>query len=212
MNAKDKPSIDGNEEKKIEKYRNWSFIVYPESMNSSLFQDLLNDSDNSQKGSNPFSVLISPVHDKDVDEFGQIKKAHYHILKMHKEAVTPVGAKRYAQIRGLLLPEQCNKRKMARYLCHLDNPEKYLYCVDDVISYNCNYLDIIGSVGDKYEDYRIFMDMIQEHDILYFSDLADFCKDNEPDLFRSLVSGKTFFLEKYIRERRSKYLSKLNGM
>lgn len=207
----DKPSVDGKE-KKIERYRNWSFFLYPESMDTNIFVNLMNDSDRSQGGSNPFSVLISPCHDSDVDDFGQLKKPHYHVMCMYLQPITPTAARRYAAIRHLLLPEQCNKRKMARYLCHLDDKDKHLYNVDDVVAYNCNYLEICGSTSDKFEDYRSFINMIIEHDILYFSDLVDFCKDNEPDLFNSLVSGKTFFLEKYIRERRAKIMSKLCGV
>lgn len=203
MNAKNKSSADG--EKKVEKYRNWSFFAYPESMDKGLFNNLLSDSDNSQSGSNPFSVLISPCHDQDIDDFGQFKKPHYHVMTMYFQPITPTAARRYANIRGLLLPEQCNKRKMARYLCHLDEKDKHMYNIDDVIAYNCNYLDIIGSTSDKYEDYRSFINIIRDHDIIFFSDLVDFCKDNDEDMFNSLVTGKSFFLEKYIRERRAKY-------
>ena len=196
------PSIEKKD--KILQGRNWSFFAYPESMDKNLFVNLLNDSDNSKGTSTEHSVLISPCHDKDVDDFGNIKKAHYHIMLMYNSDKTIVAIDRYARLRGLLLPEKCNKKKMARYLCHLDEADKYLYNVDDVVAYNCNYLDIIGSASDKYDDMRQVIQLVHDNDFLFYCDLVDYCRENDDEKFRYLVSGGTYLIEKYIRERRAK--------
>ena len=53
------------------KKRSWAFVLYPESAPTDWL-DLL-----TQKGV-PFCV--SPLHDKDVNPTGEIKKSHYHII------------------------------------------------------------------------------------------------------------------------------------
>ena len=52
--------------------RNYATIVYPESAPKNWL-DILREM--------KFNVLVSPLHDKDVNpEDGEIKKAHYHVL------------------------------------------------------------------------------------------------------------------------------------
>ena len=53
------------------KTRSWSFIVYPESAPSNWI-DILNDMH--------IEIIISPLHDKDTDPDGEVKKAHYHVM------------------------------------------------------------------------------------------------------------------------------------
>ena len=50
----------------------WAFIVYPESCDLNRFiEDMTNYR---------VPYAISPLHDKDLDKDGNIKKAHYHII------------------------------------------------------------------------------------------------------------------------------------
>ena len=74
------------------------------------------------------------LHDKDVDEFGEIKKAHYHLIlrwndtksinALSKELSIPVN--RITKIKSF--------KSSIRYLTHIDYKEKYQYEYNDIIT------------------------------------------------------------------------------
>ena len=57
--------------KPVEKGRDWTFIVYPESTPKN-WRDILDETH--------MRWVESPLHDKDVNPDGELKKEHYHIL------------------------------------------------------------------------------------------------------------------------------------
>ena len=75
------------------------------------------------------AALISPLHDKDTNPSGEPKKPHYHVLLMfegvkdYETQVKPI----FAEIGGVGREMVNSARGYARYLCHLDNPEKAQY-------------------------------------------------------------------------------------
>ncbi|WP_256948213.1 replication protein, partial [Staphylococcus epidermidis] len=102
-----------------ERTRNWTFVIYPES----VFQNWRDVLDNEY-----IQWVESPLHDKDTNPDGEIKKAHKHILVMYD------GVKSYNQILELTekinatVPQKCGSAKgLVRYMLHMDNPEKYQY-------------------------------------------------------------------------------------
>lgn len=203
--AKNKDTKSVPTDSKIIQGRNFTYLAYPESMPCDLFEILEKDSNSSQGHDNPYSILISPLHDSDIDEFGKLKKPHYHIIVMHKSEITLAGAKRWGEIRGLVMCEKCGKKALARYLCHLDNKDKHLYDIEDVIAINCNYIEIIGSSVDKYGMYRELIEFINQMGLMFYCDLMDYCKDNNDEWFRFLCSGGTYTIEKYLKDKRYKY-------
>jgi len=74
------------------------------------------------------------MHDKDVDEFGEIKKAHYHLIlrwndtksinALSKELGIPVN--RITKIKSF--------KSSIRYLTHIDYKEKYQYKYNDIVT------------------------------------------------------------------------------
>lgn len=85
-------------------------------------------------------VLISPVHDQDVDGTGNQKKPHQHILLMFPSPVPAATAKQVWD--GInAVPEQDKHGNMrsvqniqgyARYLVHMDDHDKHRYNEEDV--------------------------------------------------------------------------------
>ena len=80
------------------------------------------------------AALVSPLHDRDTNPSGEPKKPHYHVLLMfespadYESKVAPI----FAEI-GAVGRETVNSaRGYARYLCHLDNPEKAQYSPSEV--------------------------------------------------------------------------------
>ncbi|MGQ7458465.1 Rep family protein, partial [Streptococcus suis] len=57
--------------KEVQKGRDWTFIVYPESAPSN-WREILDETH--------MRWVEFPLHDKDVNADGEIKKPHWHIL------------------------------------------------------------------------------------------------------------------------------------
>ena len=123
--------------------RNFGGVIYPDSTTYN-FSDVI------REGKNYFQEFIYILHDKDLDENGNTKKAHLHWLGRRKNAVhIPTVAK----VMGL----QTNEIEMirnwsgsVRYLTHVDYPEKYQYEMNDIqgnIRDLFSYFEII-SEGD----------------------------------------------------------------
>ena len=105
------------------KTRNWAFIVYPDSVplgdNSGWWKEILR--------SQNIPMFISPLHTPVINSNDEHeRKAHYHVIVMYD------GPKTYKQAKELsLLVNGSNPirieslRGYARYISHLDNPEKH---------------------------------------------------------------------------------------
>lgn len=83
-----------------------------------------------------FVEFATIVHDKDVNENGELKKEHIHWVGRKKN-----GSKieTVAKVAGLKVNEieiVRNFKKMVRYLVHLDTPTKAQYSAEDI---DCNF-------------------------------------------------------------------------
>lgn len=172
--------------------RNFATIVYPESAPGNWLQ-ILRDS--------CLNVFVSPLHDKDVNPDGEIKKPHYHVLVIYDSVKTQAQFLDFASTFGGVGQEKVNSiRGYARYLCHLDNPEKYQYNVDDVISIGCeDYLNLISLPSDKYSAIREMIDFINTEHITLFSDLLLYCSNNNESWFRCLCDNGTYVIKEYLK-------------
>lgn len=85
-------------------------------------------------------TLVSPVHNEDITDDGEIKKAHYHILiKFDGGRTKEVAEKLFKDINGVGCENVGSYKAMARYLIHKDNPEKAQYNPKEVKAFYCEY-------------------------------------------------------------------------
>ena len=111
-----------------EKGRDWTFIVYPESA-PEQWREIL---DNTH-----LRWIESPLHDKDVNEDGEIKKPHWHILLSFDGPVTLKAVEKIALQLNCPEPRKVGSGKgLVRYMIHKDNPEKYQYGIDEIVGHN----------------------------------------------------------------------------
>lgn len=172
--------------------RSWSTILYPDSAKSNWKDFLIDEC---------IPAFVSPLHDKDVNADGEIKKAHFHIVFIFD------GVKSYSQIKdicnsiGSVEPKPVNStRGYCRYLCHLDNPEKHQYSVNDVLSFGgLVYNDLISSVSDKYIAIRDMMKFCSDSGIFAYSDLLEYACDHELGWFRVLCDNGTIVMKEYLK-------------
>ncbi len=173
--------------------RNFATVVYPESAPAE-WQTILQEQF--------IPAFISPLHDKDVNPTGEPKKPHYHVMLMFegkktKEQVAEV----FEKIGGVGVELVNSIRGYARYLCHLDNPEKAQYNIDDVRSIcGADYSGTIGLAIDKYKAIREMVEFCKEYNITRFSQLVEYSMEERFDWFRVLCDS-TYLVKSYLRDK-----------
>lgn len=189
-----KKNSDGNKETRT---RNWTIILYPDSVPDN-WRDILDDMH--------IEWIESPLHDKDINANGEIKKAHWHILLMFG------GVKTYQQVKEITdklnspIPTRChNVKSMVRYMAHLDNPDKVQYNVSDIKSHGGVDLAEMFRPSSS-ERYTLIGDMlsyIRKNNIIEFQDLMDYALANEFDTwFPLLCDNSAFVIGQYIKSQR----------
>lgn len=174
--------------------RNFATVVYPESAPED-WQEIL---------SQQFvPAFISPLHDKDVNPTGEPKKPHYHVVLMFDGVKTREQAQDIiSKINGVGCEVIQSIRGYARYLCHLDNPEKAQYKQEDVRSLcGADYPGTIGLVTDKYKAIGEMIDYCREYNIYSYSDLLEYCRMERFDWFRVLCDNGTVVMKEYLKSK-----------
>lgn len=172
--------------------RNWATVVYPESAPDGWMNYL------AESG---FEVLISPLHDRD-EENGQPKKPHYHVLVM---GTSPMTCERFIElvtdpIGGVGQLQVHSARGQARYLCHLDSPDKAQYNPMEVISFGgADYDELIHTGADRVKTLKEMQAWCRENRCIYIADLMDYAAEYEPDWFYSLCSNSAYVMSLYIK-------------
>lgn len=176
--------------------RNWWFVLYPESAP----EDWRNVLDELH-----IQYAISPLHDKDKNPDGELKKPHWHIILMFE------GVKSYQQIKEITdslnapIPQAVNGLVgTVRYLIHKDNPDKFQYNKAEIIAGGgfdvAELLD--RSPSDKRAIVKEIYEFIKTQDITEFYELTDYAFENNADWFEILMDGHTMVFDAVIKSRR----------
>ena len=197
---------------KSTRFRNFACVVYPDSANTS--DNWLDIVDNWH-----VNCLISPLHDKDINpDHNEPKKPHFHLMVCFESVKTCDQVKElFDQIGGVGLEIIQNLRNYARYLCHLDNPDKYQYDPDQVRVFGFDdYRSIIGLPSDKYKMIKEMIEFSSSNNVEYFCDLLEYARLYREDWFRSLCDNSSFVMGQYFksrdaRSRKRAYLSSLEN-
>lgn len=169
------------------RYRNFAIVFYPESVPEN-FLEVITDWH--------VPAFLSPLHDQDQNPDGEKKKAHYHLLLLFDGMKSLEQVQEFSdQLSRTPVEIVASIRGYARYLCHLDNPEKYQYPVGEVVSFaGESYTSVIMLPTDKY---RVVLDIIsyaREHHVFEYSDMIFFAIDSgKEDWFRVLCDNTVLF-------------------
>lgn len=174
--------------------RNFATVVYPESAPDN-WQEILAEQF--------IPSFISPLHDKDINPTGEPKKAHYHVMLMFEGKKSKEQVQEIFNMIGGVGCEVVNSiRGYARYLCHLDNPEKHQYAIDDVRALcGSDYSGTIGLAIDKYKAIREMIAFCNEFNIYSYSDLLEYCSIERMDWFRVLCDNGTLVMREYLKSK-----------
>ena len=148
------------------------------------------------------AALVSPLHDRDTNPSGEPKKPHYHVLLMfespadYESKVAPI----FAEI-GAVGRETVNSaRGYARYLCHLDNPEKAQYSPSEVRCMGgANFYAVTNLPTDDIEMLGEVFSFIREQGIYSLAELMDLTQIHHPDWFYMIVMSRCYVIDKYIK-------------
>lgn len=177
-----------------ERTRNWATILYPDSAREG-WRDILTDL--------KVPCFLSPLHDKDLNPDGTLKKPHYHILFIFD------GVKSREQVLDIVSllfavgTEYVNSvRGYARYLCHLDNPEKFQYSTNDVVSYcGIDYSDFISLSSDNIKIIHEMIDFCEENNVSSFYLLSKYAFLYNNSWARALSTCCSVFMKEYLQSR-----------
>lgn len=179
------------------KKRNWTTIVYLDSVKEGWIDEL------QQTG---LEVAISPIHDKDKNPTGEIKKPHFHVVICYPGPTTKACVQELSDtlLSGVLVKPIESIRGMYRYLTHKDNPEKHQYNESDIILLNGFDPANIMSNADENAIKLALVMYIKEHNIYDYSVLVDTlaCEDNAD--FLHVAMSKTIFFNTYLSSRRNR--------
>lgn len=109
-------------------HKAWQCILYQESCADNWLQ-ILKDS--------MYRISVSPLHDRDIKEDGELKKPHWHINILFAKAVSFEFVNEFISSFGGVMAVFIKDRKvMDEYHIHYNNPEKAQYHVQDILLLN----------------------------------------------------------------------------
>lgn len=174
--------------------RNFATVIYIDSAPSNWLEIL-----------ESFCVqsFVSPFHDKDVNPTSEPKKPHYHVMMMYDSMKSLAQSKKnFDLINGVGLEVVNSTRGYARYLCHLDNPEKYQYSMQDVKSLcGADYMNIISLTTDKYQIIGEMQDFCEKYNVVSFYLLCNYARKNRSDWYRALCDNSSFYMKEYLKSK-----------
>lgn len=182
---------------KTSRTRNWTIVLYPDSAPDN-WREILDELH--------IEWIESPLHDKDLNADGSLKKPHWHVLLMFG------GVKAYEQVIELIkplnspIPQKChNAKALVRYMAHLDNPEKVKYSLNDIKAHGGVDVSelLLPSRSERYTYIGEMMDWCVEEDITEFEDLAMYARREKSDSwFPLLCDNSSYIMSNFLKSRR----------
>lgn len=183
------------------KGRNWAFVVYPESLPEN-WKDIIAETG--------LPMCFSPLHDKDVNPTGEVKKPHYHVICYYENGTSCKCVKENVtdKLNGTIPIKLESMTGMYRYHLHLDNPEKFQY--DDRDRHFFNGFDVNKVDSLTYTEISKLLieiqTIIRDKDVKEYSDLLDMLLDAELKQLWDVARNHTLLLNTYICSRRNKLI------
>lgn len=182
------------EKSKDTRVRNYATIVYPESAPDN-WQEIL--------AQQFVPAFISPLHENDINPTGEPKKPHFHVIIMFDGKKTTEQANEvFEAIGGVGCEVVKSIRGYARYLCHLDNPEKAQYDPSQVRNLcGADYVNTIGLAIDKYRAISEMEEFCEQYKVVSFFALSRYARRCRPDWHRVLQDCATVYMREFLRSK-----------
>ena len=182
-----------------ERKRCFTFVIYPDEKN---FLDIMEEVINQN------TAFI--LHDKDIDDDGNLKKSHYHVCVKFKDAKTCSSVAKLFCLKnekGEIAPnrvEVCSKGKKnfkgaLLYLTHANAPDKYQYSVSDIQGkLKDTVKSLVTSGSDTERSMSLLFNYIMDSEsFLRFIDISLFASSNN---CLCTLSSKSYYFKLIIDE------------
>lgn len=173
--------------------RNFATVIYPESAPEDWQEQLIQLH---------VAALVSPLHDRDLNPNGELKKPHWHVMVMFESPkdydtqVKPI----FDSLGAVGREEVFSARGYARYLTHKDNPEKAQYDEKDILSFGgADYYAITNMPTDDMKLLTDIFRFVRVNQIVSFAELLDFAAVHRPDWFSTIAMSRAYIVDKYIK-------------
>jgi hypothetical protein len=183
--------------KKDKRSRSWTFIVYPESVPLDWIS-ILNDMN--------LKWIQSPLHDKDIEETGEVKKPHYHIALIFSTMKSFEQIKEITDKLNSPIPQLVGSMEgLVRYMIHMDQPDKFQYLRSDIVSYGgadaSEYFKVRSS--ERYALISEMMDYIDNNNITEIKVILNYARKNRfDDWFPLLCDNSAYIIGQHIKSNR----------
>lgn len=185
------------------KKRNWAFVLYPESAPENWIEIL------QQSG---LQCAISPLHDRDIEPTGEVKKPHWHVIACYQgpTSYNVVCKLSHETLHGTIPQALEQVRGYYRYLIHKDNPEKAQYSENEITTVNgFNILDFSDLSRSEILHIKLRIhDIIIQEDITEYDDLMRLLKSQEMFAEYDIASSNTMFFNSLLKSRAFKKYGK----
>lgn len=190
----------------IVKGRDWTAIVYPDSAPKN-WREILDETH--------YRWVESPLHDKDVNPDGELKKPHWHIMLSADGPITENTIKEvFKKLNTPEIKKVGSSRGLVRYMIHMDNPEKYQYDINDIKGHNGaeveSYFELTPT--NKLSVLKDMVIYIRDNQVDNFSDFVMTCIEKSDEWFSVAMNSNTLGLNKVIDaewQKKQRYLSVL---
>lgn len=144
------------------------------------------------------TFAVSPLHDRDIEDDGSLKKSHYHLLLAYSSATTLNNIRSWFKSCGMPESDLHSVRVCAsgvgyfRYLTHKDNPEKAQYDDKNIKVFNDAdelFKKFSKTLSDKIDDLVRIFQIVDELKTISFHTLIQYLMLNERDLFKLVTSS-----------------------
>lgn len=149
-------------------------------------------------------IFLSPYHDLDYNHDGTKKKPHFHVMVMYDSGRPKQTAKDFFNsFHGVWNTHELvvsTRRGLSRYFCHLDNPEKAQYPVEDVVCLGgADYKEAIERQSDKFILIDEIIDYIDAYKIEDIMELYQLARNTDSIYFEWLkvIQDNIYLFDKF---------------
>lgn len=154
---------------------------------------------------------LAMKHDRDTTADGEVKEPHWHVIVRFAHTVQAGEAKE------LLTSFGCKEQSVqyrdsftavARYLCHMDDPNKAQYNPADVVEFGgADYLAAINRNSDKYRVIAEMQDWVCKpiadgERPKSFGDLNDYARAENLEWFMALCDNSAVIMREFCKSKR----------
>lgn len=177
------------------KAKYWTFLVYLDSAPKN-WRELLNDTN--------VSLAISPIHDQDLNENGELKKAHYHIIIAFNNTTTYNNALEIAKLcNANIIKKVYSMSAIYEYLTHSNEKDKHHYDVNNIIlmnNFNLNEYDETTRKSEELNDFKSLINIIINNNITKLSQLFELISNSNNDNLFKILKSNAYLINCLIKE------------